>query len=164
LAWKYSVKRICYYKVLTLDNIDEINKILQLTQKGMFIERRIAIPAWRPILSLESEDNEQWKEIKTNFLNFVNKHRVINSLEKCFEECSDRALSRYDVIDSEQISKITVCTFCYFLFDYHLKDDEINLLYVASLEWRKEIAMKAQGSMVIKIKAIETILNIIKLN
>ena len=163
LARKNKVKNIKY--INTLD-IDEIKKILQLKTKGKFIEYYVATNAWKPIISLESCDNEEWLFVKNNFIYFINKLKKNHEL---LSEIVNKNLTEYirnknTVIDSSIISKIICISFCDFLFDHKLSEYQVDLLYQSSLEWRKEIALKGKGDMSIKLEAINIILELIKLN
>jgi hypothetical protein len=57
-----------------------------------------------------------------------------------------------------------VQSFCKFLFDIEINLNDLDTLYQASIEWRKEISMKGKGNMNIKVNAINIILNYIKNN
>lgn len=159
LAKKNQIKKIEYITVL---NIEKIKKILQLKTKGKFIEYYVATPAWKPIISLESCDNEEWIMLKTNFMFFIS-HLEKNEL---LYENIDITLQKYikegKTIDSSIISKIVCIGFCSFLFNYDLSEYELDILYQSSLEWRKEISLKGKGDYSIKLKAIDIILQIIK--
>ena len=54
--------------------------------------------------------------------------------------------------------------FCKFLFDIEINLNDLDILYQASIEWRKEISMKGKGNMDIKVNAINIILSYIKNN
>lgn len=162
LAWKNKVKNIKYINKL---DVDQIKKILQLKTKGKFIEYYVATNAWKPIISLESCDNEEWLFVKNNFIYFINKLKkdpqfISESINKNLMEYINKKIT----IDSSIISKVVCMSFCDFLFDYKLSDYQIDLLYQSSLEWRKEIALKGKGDMSIKLEATNIILELIKLN
>ena len=173
LSKKQNIKHIKYIK--KIKDIDEITKILQLTTKGKFIEYHIATPAWYPIISLESCDNELWKEVKQNFIFFINewnklnkenenKNKKTNYLSMHVEYYIRELINQNKIIDSIHISKITVKSICKYLFDYSLNEFEIDCLYKSSVEWKKEIALKGKGDLAIKKKAIEIIIKIIRKN
>jgi hypothetical protein len=163
---KYGIN-IIYFKELNQNNIELVNKIIRLQDKGKFIEYLVATPAWSPVISLESVDNDKWHEVKNNFLKFTNifyTDHKINLLQNYIENYTNQYLNSNHIIDSELISKITVQSFCKFLFDVEINLIDLNMLYQASLEWRKEIAMKSKGNVSIKMNAINLILNYIKNN
>jgi hypothetical protein len=167
LGKKYGVNNIVYFKELNQNNINQINKVLMLKTKGNFIEYQIATPAWEPIISLESVDNDKWAEVKKNFLNFTSIFNVdnkINLISNYIEKYTNEYLNQNQIIDSKLISKITVRSFCKFLFDIEINPNDLEILYQASIEWRKEIAIKGKGNMDIKLTAIKIILNYIKNN
>lgn len=167
LGKKYSIKNIVYFKELNLKNINTINKVLGLKLKGNFIETLIATPAWEPIISLESVDNDKWIEVKKNFLFFIKEFGIdnkINNISDYINQFTEEYIEQKQVINSEFISKITVKSFCKLLFDITINLPDLEILYQASLEWRKEIAIKGKGNLDIKNTAIQIILNYIKLN
>ncbi len=169
LSKKHNIKNIIYWKELNYNNINQINNILQLETKGFFIENLIAQPAWKPIISLESVDYQEWGIVKKNFLHFTNLTNLnskINNLGEYLNFFVSKYLSDNNniIIDSQLISKITVSTFCKFLFETVPEQSELDILFNASIEWRKEIAIKGKGNMDTKLKAITIILNYIKSN
>ena len=167
LGKKYGIKNIIYFKELNQNNIDLINKVLVLKDKGNFIESLVATPAWEPIISLESVDNDKWNQVKNNFFKFTTSFYVdnkINVIGDYIEKYTNQYLNSNHIIDSKLISKITVQSFCKFLFDIEINLNDLDTLYQASIEWRKEIGMKGKGNMDIKVNAINIILNYIKNN
>lgn len=166
LGKKYG-SNITYFKELNQNNINLINKVLCLQDKGNFIEYSVATPAWDPIISLESVDGDQWVQVKQNFLNFTTSFHIDNKIALIgdyIENYTNQYLNSNHIIDSKLISKITVQSFCKFLFDIEINLNDLDTLYQASIEWRKEISMKGKGNMNIKVNAINIILNYIKNN
>jgi len=164
LGKKYGIN-IIYFKECNQNNINLINEVLLLKDKGNFIEYLVATPAWEPILSLESIDNDKWRHVKQNFLKFTNRFYVnnkINLIGDYIENYTNQYLNSNHIIDSKIISKITVQSFCKFLFNIEINLNDLDVLYQASIEWRKEIIMKGKGNMDIKVNAINIILNYIK--
>lgn len=161
LAKKNNIKNIKYITVL---NIDEIKKILQLKTKGKFIEYYVATPAWKPVISLESCDNDEWIMLKNNFIFFVGHLENNESLYQNIDQTIKKYIKENKIIDSSIISKIACTGFCKFLFNYDLTEYELEILYESSLERRKEISLKGKGNYSIKLKAIDIILEIIKKN
>ena len=164
---KYGINNIIYFKELNKNNINLINKVIGLKDKGKFIEYLVATPAWEPIISLESVDNDKWDQVKTNFLNFTTSFYVdnkINLIGDYIENYINQYINSNHIIDSKLISKITVQSFCKFLFDIEINLNDLDILYQASIEWRKEISMKGKGNMDIKVNAINIILSYIKNN
>ena len=164
LGKKYSIN-IIYFKECNQNNINLINEVLLLENKGNFIEYFVATPAWEPILSLESIDNDKWRDIKQNFLKFTNSFYADNKISLIgdyIENYTNQYLKSNHIIDTKIISKITVQSFCKFLFNVEINLNDLDILYQASIEWRKEIIMKGKGNMDIKMNAINIILNYIK--
>ena len=148
--------KIVYMRTL---DMELIQKVMTSAEKGDYIERRIATPAWHPIISLESCDGEQWVNTKRNFMTFlqrVSTNNIGNAIEA--------RISEYNFVGSPQISEIVVYGICKSVLGHSLSNEELDLLYSASLEWRKEIAMKGIGDMRVKVAAIALILQIVKQN
>jgi len=165
LAKKNGNTKIVYFKNLNEKSIQTINKILQLKTKGMFIEHLIATPAWKPIISLESVDNDEWKIVKQNFIYFISQLNMdINLIEQYIQNYLEEYIIINKIIDSKIISQITVKTFCKFLFQKELNINEIEILFLGSIEWRKEIALKDKGDINIKNSTIQIIIDLIKSN
>jgi hypothetical protein len=156
--------KIVYMRTL---DMELIQKVMTSAIKGDYIERRIATPAWHPIISLESCDGEQWVNTKRNFMTFLqrvstnNEKRIEERIKECIEE---RLIEDRVFVDSPQISKIVVYGICKSVLGHSLSNEELDLLYSASIEWRKEIAMKGVGDMRVKVAAIALILQIVKQN
>lgn len=151
IAWSQRKKNVIIRK-----HSSAIPAILTASEKkGSFIERLFAQPAWWPALSIESMDGETWKTLSVEFKKIlldssqpdrlkylVEKHFVI--LQKRFE------IGPHFPVDSEFISKWTAHVFFEYLFQKAMSDDDENLFYMASLEWRKEIALKGKGNFKVK--------------
>jgi hypothetical protein len=131
----------------------------------LFIEHLIATPAWKPIISLESVDNDEWKILKQNFIHFISQLNIdINLLEQYTQNYIEEYLNLNIIIDSKIISQIIVKTFCKFLFEKELDTNQCELLFLGSIEWRKEISLKGKGDIKIKNSTIIIILDLIKSN
>jgi len=149
-------------------DLKEIKQTLLLTDKGRGLEELFSTPAWEPIISLESCNSPIWDEIRANFMTFK---EMIPPIGKLSEIASDEAsllISENIFVDSAQISRSTVKIFLkWLLYDnqelYHLINENFcERLYKASLEFRKEIAIKGKGSMEIKKESVSLVVNLIK--
>lgn len=113
----------------------------------------IATPAWEPIYSLESVDGKTWQNLIRRFTQVNSKIKWPAVLKKLIEQQVNAIeLSQNQLIDGELLSKLTVSIFYEALFSKKLSSQEQTLYYSASLEWRKEIAVKGKGSRKIKNK------------
>ncbi len=165
LAYKQGIKKVVYFKNLDNKSLEKINKVLQLKIKGNFIECLVATPAWKPIISLESADNEEWETVKHNFLYFMNKIELNNIiLGEYVKSYSQSYINMGKIIDSVLISKITVQSFCKFILDKEINQSDLDILYMGSVEWRKEISLKGKANYSIKLATIKIILDLIKSN
>jgi hypothetical protein len=112
----------------------------------------------------------EWKEVKSNFMYFIQcftltkENKETKSLSYFIELFLTEYKNQQKIIDSILVSKITVKGVCKYLFDYTLNESELDCLHSASLEWKKEIAMKGKGDLKTKKNAIQLVLNIIQKN
>lgn len=116
--------------------------------KGSFVEHLFAIPAWKPIYSIESEDGPRWQELATYCAEVLRGLRWRESMAAQVAAQVQGLGAR--VVDAEQVSRITVRVLYGMLFDKQLSNADEDLFYQASIEWRKQIAMKGAGSGEIK--------------
>lgn len=137
-----------------------IKKILEtISNKGDFIEKMIALPAWYPIKSLESVNGEEWIEQKKLYIEFIKHIPSTKLLEEITEEITTKYI--YKEIDSYKIAKIVLEIMIKWLFDLNILEDDLNIIVYASIEWKKEIAIKGQGNIKLKYKTIDIINNLI---
>lgn len=154
--------------VLIFDNDPELcGEILASSAtKGTFIEHLFAIPAWKPILSIESTDGSDWENLSRNFQKIIAstnwKVRWNKILENQIESQIRRSqLAQPFIIDSFEVSRMVLRVLFELVFNQKLDSDDENLFFRASLEWRKEIGVKAPGNERIKKKFVERIVNYI---
>ena len=105
------------------------------------IEHLIAKNAWKPILSVESEDGPAWKKMHKICLERLSKISIKQSKNITDKYCVEY-LSNYQKITSVEIAKLTFCIFFDLLFSKRPNNDLIELSYQASCEWKKCIAIK----------------------
>ena len=135
-------------------------KVLKVSsQKGYALEQRIAIPAWRPILSLESVDGDLWLEMKNDF------HRVTRLLppQSHIQEIARKnslslLRSTQLPIDSLSLTRLSLACFIEYVFEREW-DSKFEVFVRASLEWRKEIAIRGKADEKIKEESIDVLLN-----
>jgi len=143
-------------KVITVRSDAKLcKKILEASvNKGSFIESLIACPAWQPIYSIESVDGKLWRDLADSFSQVYKNLDWHTHLSQVVHEqlslLQERKPKSVNEIDGADISRWTVSIFFKLIFARSLTIDEQNLYYLASLEWRKEIAMKGKGNIEIK--------------
>jgi hypothetical protein len=137
-------------------------KVLQSEVKGDFIEHKIAKKAWYPLLSIESEDHENYNKLKENLLLLFKEQPSLYILKNIIIDKCLEYNNNYEIIDSKITSIIVADIFVTYLFNKTLTLDELELLYNGSIEWRKEIAIKGLGNLNIKNNVIELIKNLLK--
>ncbi|HVJ90615.1 MAG TPA: cytochrome P450 [Labilithrix sp.] len=123
--------------------------------KGQFIEQLIACPAWLPVFSIESVDGDEWRYLAKNFRDVYARldwQRKIGPLTRAHVEAFAQRAREDDsfILDAEQISRVTANIFFELVFGRVMTRYEEDVFYRASLEWRKEIAIKASGSKAVK--------------
>jgi hypothetical protein len=160
----------------------EILNTLKLTDKGRSIEELFSCNAFLPILSLESVNGPIWEELKHNFMIFKQFLPGSEILSKIALEESFDLINENKVIDSKQISISTIKIFLKWIFcqehlslkengndqttdftfiNNKLNDDILNSLYLASLEFRKEIAIKGKGDYRLKVESVDIIVKLL---
>jgi len=137
---------------------------LQSSSKGDFIEARLSRRAWQPILSLESENGATWRMLKERLLALMAQlpDRAVLKDIVARTVCVDGTL-----VTSKEIGTLTICVFMQYVFGDFAPEGQPNRqeyhhrccaeLYDASLEWRKEIALKGHGNIQKKQRAVEVI-------
>jgi hypothetical protein len=131
--------------------------------KGDCVERRIATPAWSPILSLESIDGERWRRMRHGFSTVLDLLSPrIHELSAITQRQTDELLKTGVEIGAVAITRLTVGIFLEFLFHRRDFGAAIDVLAEASWEWRKEIACKGKGRLQSKQAAVTTIVALIR--
>ncbi|RNA33156.1 Lysosomal beta glucosidase [Brachionus plicatilis] len=67
----YLITKVQKKNFKVVKNIPEIRQILKLSNKGSVIEERLATPAWKPVISLESINGPLWLTMKSNYQKFA---------------------------------------------------------------------------------------------
>lgn len=123
--------------------------------KGQGIEMMLACPAWSPVFSIESVDGEAWEWLSKEFtllygrLDWQNK--IAPLTRKHVAEFSQLCLrDEKFVLDAEQISRLTAHILFELVFSRSMTPHENDVFYKASIEWRKEIAIKGKASSDVK--------------
>lgn len=168
-------------KIKIVDSLSEIQKMMKLTDKGMALEDLVALPAWSPILSLESVSGEIWKELREKFMDFIKLLPDLNVLGEIASLESKDLLKSNIKIDGKQVSISTLKSLLKYVFT-DIKENMINhdfinntiteiekshninfyeTLYLSSLEYRKEIAVKGKGNTELKYKSVNLIIEIL---
>jgi hypothetical protein len=124
-------------------------------KKGDFLERLIATPAWHPIYSIESMDDDHWKQLSDDFKKLMNQLQWRERLTPLIHQTLQLLLKNNHtespvILDSETLCKLVVATLYELLFNHSMSAQDQNLFYTASVEWRKEIAVKGKANPQIK--------------
>lgn len=148
-------------KILWVIDLEVAQQVLlHNVNKGAFIEEKISMSAWSPVLSLESVNGTMWKTLRTNF-SLVQKH--LPSAEALHLVTQD-ILSKRDAtkeIDAKEITRITLASFVMWLFEKKW-DPAWEFVCDASWEWRKEIAVKGKANPELKKKTVDWLVQMIQ--
>jgi hypothetical protein len=138
--------------VVLLDSNPELcGKVLAASsRKGNFIEALVATPAWHPAYSIESVDGERWEQLSSDFKLLLARLAWRERLGPILaEEITNRVAEvRNDprrVLNAEGISRLVARILYALLFESAMSAEDETLFYLASREWRKEIAVKGKA-------------------
>lgn len=165
---------------------EDIKSTLCITDKGRALEELFSSNAFLPIISLESVNHKLWEKVRKNFLFFKDYLPHQDKIGIIASQEVQELLKNNVLIDSRQISLSTVKIFLKWIFcenhkelkdeiiddplDEHsfdfinskINDTIINDLYLAGLEFRKEIAVKGKGNMTLKQRSCDIVVDILK--
>lgn len=131
--------------------------------KGDCLEARIATPAWRPVLSLESVDGELWRRMREGFNSVLDVLAPrLPELVPIAQRRTAELISRGTIIDAPEITRLSLEIFLEFLFRRRDLGAHVNVLAEASWEWRKEIAFKGKARVSLKISAVDTVVVLLR--
>lgn len=122
----FLITKIQKRKFKVLKDLNEITKILKLSDKGQVIEELFASPSFLPILSLESTNGKIWETLKKNLFKFVAYIPSQEKLASIAKQESNNLLKNKIVLDSKLVSKMTVKIFLKWLFMDQVKIDDNN--------------------------------------
>ena len=133
-------------------------------RKGYALEKYSSVPAWKPIISLESEDGPVWKKMSKNF------HILLQRLPPVSRFSDIAAINiatlrkhcgETKTIDSNMIVKLTIETFLTYVLNCTWRP-EFQIFIDASWEWRKEIAIKGRADIAVKEKTVKYFVSLLK--
>lgn len=136
----------------SIQESEKIKKVLQSSVKGFGIEYIFATPSWKPIYNVESVDGDLWLKLRNLVIQRLHVIRLDNAREIASKMTKD-LLYPDRIITSRDLSILSARIFYKLVFDKELK--ETQLFYDASVEWRKEVAIKGKGNEKIKEKFID---------
>lgn len=128
--------------------------------RGDGLEKHLSTPAWKPIISLESVDGDQWQRMRKNFdtlLKTCPESSKLVSITKRNVEIMLSSNSR-KVIDAQGVVKLTIACFIEYLFDRPWQP-EFDIFIKASWEWRKEISQRGKGDIKVKQDTVDYFVN-----
>ena len=119
--------------------------------KGRFLEERIACPAWEPIRSVESVDGPEWEALSSTFRTVFRRLEWRERLPAAVAGALATVVAGDDgLVDAQVVSRVTASALHRVVFGVEAPAEVSDLLYRASVEWRKEIAVKGAGDRSVK--------------
>ncbi|KAK1947203.1 hypothetical protein P3T76_001213 [Phytophthora citrophthora] len=125
------------------------------SDKGELIEAKIALPAWKPVVSLESVNGEQWRRMKTQFMKLMQVLQPISELTTIFEAHGHELLKTEEVVDATRVNSLSVACFYEWIFEREFDTDKFAEVCKATWEWRKQIAIKGFADCGVKQRTVE---------
>ena len=122
--------------------------------KGDALERRIATPAWAPLLSLESVDGPQYERMIALFHQLQAALPPPAVLSAAARARVDAAAAGGAPLDAEAVAMLTLDVFTEYLFGSRWPAADLALLSAASWEWRREIAVRGRADSAVKAAAV----------
>lgn len=133
-------------------------------RKGEALEKYSSVPAWRPILSLESEDGPQWRTMSADFHSILHRLPPVSTLSEIAAR-NVKALKEShgdgSVIEANALVKLTIETYLEYVLRCRWRP-AFDVFVAASWEWRKEIAIKGRGDMAVKTEAVRLFVSLLK--
>lgn len=129
----------------------------QSTVKGIGLEREVAVPAWAPVLSLESVDGELWVELRARFGQLLAVLPPLTQLQERFRDHARTLVASGAVVDAEAVATLTCRSFVEFLFGVEWVPATHAVLVAASWEWRREIALRGRADPEVKREAVRVL-------
>lgn len=130
--------------------------------KGVYVEHLLARRAWLPILSIESEDGDTHAALRTRL------HTVLAAAgdappEPVFDARVRAQFTTTPVADSRVVSLAAAdALLTWALGEYDR--DVLDCIYDASVEWRKQLALKGVGCADTKTRAVRAVRDILAMS
>ncbi|EGZ30599.1 hypothetical protein PHYSODRAFT_264010 [Phytophthora sojae] len=123
--------------------------------KGDLIESLLSLPAWKPVVSLESVNGEQWRRMKSQFTKFTQVLQPVSELTTIFETRGRELLESNTVIDAIKLNELSVACFYEWVFEREFDREHLAVVCQATWEWRKQLAIKGVGDCEVKQRTVE---------
>lgn len=148
-------------KTIYLSDPALAKKVLsRCTVKGDFIERHASQAAWRPILSVESEDGASWERLRSRFN--ITHQSLLKKLPElriiAEKHCKLFIQSR---VDHAALCRLSITIFLEFVSG-SADPETVEVLYRGVQVWRQEIAVKGWGEYRAKEASVTALRNALK--
>ncbi|KAH7488422.1 hypothetical protein PRIC1_007461 [Phytophthora ramorum] len=143
-------------RVKWITDPDLVIRVLKATSnKGDLIETLLSLPAWSPIVSLESVNGEQWRRMKACFTKVAQVLQPISHLGALFETRGRELLESETVIDALKLNELSVACFYEWVFEREFDHEKFAVACQATWEWRKQLALKGVADSTVKQRTVE---------
>uniref|UniRef100_H3H2M5 Uncharacterized protein n=1 Tax=Phytophthora ramorum TaxID=164328 RepID=H3H2M5_PHYRM len=143
-------------RVKWITDPDLVIRVLKATSnKGDLIETLLSLPAWSPIVSLESVNGEQWQRMKACFTKVAQVLQPISHLGAIFETRGRELLESETVIDALKLNELSVACFYEWVFEREFGHEKFAVACQATWEWRKQLALKGVADSTVKQRTVE---------
>jgi uncharacterized membrane protein len=153
--------------VVEIHCAEDFHAVMQASMdKGYGVERYVARAAWRPALSVESEDGDKWRILHQGTLAVLKARGGPNKLrdiaERILSEDADSTCTLLGTkYDANWVTRFTLACFLEYLFNVAWSE-KYEILVQASWEWRREISAKGWADPVVKANAVALLLDLLR--
>jgi hypothetical protein len=140
---------------LYVTDLGTIQKVLYTcSSKGDFLESTVAQDAWYPVKSVESEDGDQWKELRRDYNVFRRGLHSLQDLKNIAHTLAQQKLDRAEPIDAKQLTILVIQIMLRWL-ERDPSIDGVTMIAAAVNEWRMSLPCKEAGDIQLKMTATD---------
>jgi len=121
------------------------------------LEQLLSKHNWEPILSIESEDGENWVKLRGYFDVIYNKLQWTDKLPLIIKNICQKYTTNNKIIDSHIISACVGSIMVKLLFDYDCNQDEIDLLVETRDDYAKTLSLNGAPYTNLRLKSFNFI-------
>ena len=149
-------------RIVNVTDVEVATAVLRSSEvKGDALERHIATPAWRPLLSLESVDGSLYKSMLGDFHKVMKVLPPSSQLKVIAKTRLQELVNEATTIDAQSIARLSLTVFIEYVFG-RTWEDSFEPLIEATWEWRKEIAVRGKASASSKLQAVNIVVELLK--
>jgi hypothetical protein len=130
------------------------------------LESNIVAAAWRPALSLESLDGEEWRSMRNDFddlikIMFPSPTKASELMKAITARKAKELVDAGGIIDAQEVAFVTASSFLELVFGKQWEAED-QIFINSSWEWRKEIACRGRGDPNAKQAAVDRIILLLR--